>query len=158
MYLHPNMLQTPHYQVISVLFASHKHFKLMSSIFIGVSHGDMKSNERVWSEVWREERRRRRWFHRGRRCSLQHDGNKEQMERTRRNELTFIFSLPSIFFFLPSFLSFQNFFPQEWGYTLTPLPMRTRTKLCVSSPKRSTPPASRLRKLLASVRSYVLFL
>lgn len=81
-------------------FASHKNFKLMSSILIEVSHSDMKSRGvRV-----REEEEKKR-LHRGRQRSLQRDGNKEQMEFHCQNELTFIFT--PFFFpfpFSPTFL------------------------------------------------------
>ena len=165
---------------VNVLAAScSKHLIIKSSAFficglqkihvneLRLHRSRPQRHEKQWrkrSKVWREERRRRSRGSRGRRCSLQHDGNKEQMECSCQNELTFTLSLPYFFFFasfLPSFLpsppsslSFLILFPQEWGYTLTPLPTRTRTKLSVSSPKRSTPPVSRSRKLLASVRSF----
>lgn len=146
MYLHPNVLQTPHYQVISVAVCvpqkkkgKTNSFRSMGSIFTGDVQSDGVG---VLREAWGEERRR---------CSLQRDGNKEQMERTRGNKLTFMFCSFAFFFFcfLPVV---PNVFPQECGYTSTPSPTRTQTKPCGSSPKRSTPPASRSRKSLASVR------
>lgn len=87
----------------------------MSSIFIGVSHSDMKSNRvsvKRGMERRKEEEEEVERFHRGRRYSLQHDGNKEQMECSCRNELTFTFH--SLLSFFASFLPFfPNFFPQE---------------------------------------------
>lgn len=90
-------------------------------------------------------------IHRGRQRSLQHDGNKEQMESSSRNKLTFTFFFNFLLSLLPFF---SNFVPQEWEYMLTPLPMRTPTRPSVSLPKRSMPPVSRLRKWLALVRRF----
>lgn len=57
----------------------------------------------------RREEEEEETIHRGRQRSLQHDGNKEQMESSSRNKLTFAF-----FNFLLSLLPFfANFFPQE---------------------------------------------
>lgn len=49
-------------------------------------------------------------IHRGRQRSLQHDGNKEQMESSSWNKLTFAFFFNFLLSLLPFF---ANFFPQE---------------------------------------------
>lgn len=107
MYLHPNVLQTPHYQVISVAVCvpqkkkgKTNSFRSMGSIFTGDVQSDGVG---VLREAWGEERRR---------CSLQRDGNKEQMERTRGNKLTFMFC-SFAFFFFASFPSFRTSFPRS---------------------------------------------
>lgn len=145
MYWHPNMLQTPHYQAINIVICIPQKFQVNE---LHLHWSQPQWHEKLWSQSvkWGMERRKEEVesLHRGRPQSLQHDGNKEQMEWSCQNELTFIFH-SLVDFFLPSFLA--NVFSQEWGYTLTPLPMRTRTKLSVSLPRRSMPRVSKLRKL-----------
>lgn len=146
MYLHPNMLQTPHYQVISVVICIPQKFQV-NELHLHWSqpqwHEKLRSQSVKWGMERRKEEEEEESLHRGRQCSLQHDGNKEQMECSCQNELTFIF------YYLLSILSLfliSNLFSQEWGYTLTPLPMRIQTKLSVSSPRRLMPRVSKLRK------------
>lgn len=58
----------------------------------------------------RKEEEEEERIHRGRQRSLQHDGNKEQMESSSRNKLTFTFFLNFLLSLLPFF---SNFVPQE---------------------------------------------
>lgn len=104
MYLQPNVLQTPHYQVISIVICVPQKFQVNELRL----HGSQPQwHEKQWSQCvkWGMERRKEEEeerIHRGRQCSLQHGGNKEQMESSSQNELTFafFFKLPSFFFFL----------------------------------------------------------
>lgn len=44
MFLHPNVIQTPHYQVISIVSCIPQKFQVNELHQIEVSHSDMKSN------------------------------------------------------------------------------------------------------------------
>lgn len=102
MYLLPNMFQTPHYQVISIVICMPQEF-LFNELHLHWTQTQWHEKQQSQSVNWGMERRKKpERIQKGRPCSLQSDGNKEQMENCDWDELTFSF-LP---FFSPFFMYF----------------------------------------------------
>lgn len=86
-----HMFQTPHYEVINIAICMPQEFQVNE---LHVHWSPPKWHEMQWSHSLKQVIERRKGeerIQRGRQCSLQHDGNKEQMESREercRNKLT----------------------------------------------------------------------